>query len=356
MNPLARILDANANRAREALRVMEDVARFGLDDARLTEDLKRLRHGLRSSLDQPALDSGLLLAARDTAHDQGRTIKTPAEGIRGNLGDIAAAAAARLTEALRAIEESAKALGADPVPIETLRYDSYTLGQRLLLALPTGRCRQWRLCVLITESLCRRPWLEVARAALAGGADVIQLREKELDGGELLMRARALIDLARRSRGTNGERPAIVVNDRPDAALAAGADGVHLGQTDLPIADVRRQVGFRLLIGASTATMDQARAAVRAGADYCGVGPTFATTTKDKPLLSGPAYLREYLADAITSQRPHLAIGGITPENVQVLREAGCRGIAVSAAVCGAEDPAAACQALLDGLGAPTPG
>src|SRR5215831_6658618 len=101
MNPLHRIIDANANRAREALRVMEDAARFGLDDPHLTEDLKQLRHGLRASLGQRVLDPALLLSARDVEQDPGRTIKTGAELSRSGLRDIAAAACARLTEALR---------------------------------------------------------------------------------------------------------------------------------------------------------------------------------------------------------------------------------------------------------------
>jgi thiamine-phosphate pyrophosphorylase len=250
------------------------------------------------------------------------------------------------------MEETAKALGGDAAPIETLRYESYTLAQRLLLALPTGRCPQWRLCVLITESLCRRPWLEVARSALAGGADAIQLREKDLDGLELLGRARALVELAGASAAPEGSRPSIIINDRADIALLSEANGVHLGQTDLPVREARRLAGFRLLVGVSTTNLDQARAAAQAGADYCGVGPMFPTRTKDKPILSGPEYLRAYLADPLAGQRPHLAIGGITPANVQVLREAGCRGIAVSAAVCSAEDPGAVCGLLLEGLGA----
>jgi thiamine-phosphate pyrophosphorylase len=178
----------------------------------------------------------------------------------------------------------------------------------------------------------------------------VQLREKALEGGELLARARRLVEIVREVRGEErAGLPAVVVNDRPDVALLAGADGVHLGQTDLPIAEVRRLAGFRLLVGVSTANLEQARAAVRGGADYCGVGPMFATRTKDKPVLSGPEYLRGYVGDPATSLRPHLAIGGITPENVGRLYEVGCRGIAVSAVVCGAEDPAGVCRALLGG-------
>jgi thiamine-phosphate pyrophosphorylase len=344
VNPLFRILDANANRAREALRVMEDAARFGLDDAGLMERLKQIRHGLRDALDQPALDRGLLMASRDVEHDEGRGVKTPQEASRSGLHDVAAAAAARLGEALRSLEEAAKAVGADAARLERLRYEAYTVEKELLLALGHGGCPQWRLCVLISESLCRRPWEEVARAAIAGGADCLQLREKELADRELLRRATRLVTIAAGS--------AVIINDRADIALVAGATGVHLGQEDLQVEPVRRLVGFRLLVGVSTANLDQARAAARAGADYCGVGPMFETSTKHKPVLNGPAYLREYLADPVARQRPHLAIGGITPENISRLREVGCRGVAVSSAVCSSGEPEAACRELrrrLDG-------
>ena len=106
------------------------------------------------------------------------------------------------------------------------------------------------------------------------------------------------------------------------------------------------------LVGVSTATVEQARAAVVAGADYCGVGPMFVTSTKHKPVISGPGYLERYLADPILAQRPHLAIGGITLENIGQLAAVGGRGVAVSSVVCGAEDPAAVCQGLIAGLSA----
>jgi thiamine-phosphate pyrophosphorylase len=351
VNGLARLIDANANRAREALRVMEDLARFTLDDPGLCGGLKTLRHELRAALDslgELGLDRGTLLANRDTEHDVGTAIGTPQEARRVGLRDMALAAGGRLTEALRAIEEATKALGGDGADlasdVEALRYRAYTLEQQLALALGSDRAPQWRLCVLITASLCSRPWAEVAEAAIEGGADCLQLREKALPDRDLLERARTLVSMAR------PRRVAVVINDRPDLALLAGADGVHLGQTDLPVQAARRFGGDRLLIGLSTTNLDQARDAVRAGADYCGLGPMFPTNTKEKPAIAGPAYLRDYLADAGLAARPHLAIGGITPENAAELAREGCLGFAVSAAVCAAKDPASACRDLLGAL------
>jgi thiamine-phosphate pyrophosphorylase len=345
MTAVARIIDANANRAREALRVMEDAARFGLNDGELSGRLKGLRHDLRPALaalgESAGLDPGVLIASRDTEGDVGTRISTEAEGRRSGLRDVAAAAGARLGEALRSMEEAAKAAGADASGLEALRYRGYTAEKMLLAAFGTGRAVQWRLCVLLTDSLCAgRGWERVASEAIDGGADCLQLREKELEGRELLRRARRLVQMAH-PRGV-----AVVVNDRLDIALLAGADGVHVGQDDLSVEDVRRLAGRRLLVGVSTANMEQARAAARAGADYCGVGPMFATMTKHKPVLSGPAYLREYLADPLTARVPHLAIGGIAVGNVGELVAAGCLGIAVSSAVCGADDPRDACARL----------
>lgn len=350
MRDPARIIDAGANRAREALRVMEDLARFVLDDQPLSAELKSIRHGLTqalAALEPLGLDRPALLAARDTPGDVGTATKTPAESRREDLSGVAAAAGSRLTEALRSIEECAKALPAEDAAraVEALRYRAYDADRRLGLALaPGARAPQWRLCVLITESLCRHhPWERVARLAVDAGADCLQLREKSMDAGELLARARRLADIAR----AGPRRAHVIVNDRPDVALLAGADGVHVGQSDLPADAVRRLAGPRLLVGVSTATIDQARAAARAGADYCGCGPMFHTTTTHKPVLSGPGYLRQYLADPVTTRVPHLAISGITPQNARALAELGCRGVAVSSAVCASPDPAGVCAEIV---------
>lgn len=346
---MLRILDANANRAREALRVMEDAARFALNDAELSGALKNLRHDLRSALESLGLDRLRMVASRDTPGDVGTQISVPTEGARSGLAAIVAAAGARLTEALRVIEENAKALGptrADggALILEALRYRAYEVEKRVVAAFGTGRARQWRLCVILTESLCRRPWEEVARLAIEGGADCLQLREKGLADRELVQRARKLIELARPG-GVS-----VVINDRPDVALLADADGVHVGQADLAVSDVRAIAGTRLLIGVSASDLEQARRAAREGADCCGLGAMFPTTTKAKPVVAGPTLMGDYMNDAVCQRVPHLAIGGITAANVAELRAAGCRGVAVSSAACAADDPAGLCRAIAEAL------
>jgi thiamine-phosphate pyrophosphorylase len=333
-----RIIDANLNRAREAIRTLEDVARFCWNDARLAEEAKALRHALQGAVAK--IPPERLAAARDVARDVGTTIEGANEYVRENAGALAVAAGKRLTEALRVVEEAAKAVEPTlPRAVEALRYQAYSLDARITLRASIGVPRQWRLCVLVTRALCRRPWDEVVARAIEGGADAIQVREKDLGGRELVAHVRAVRAIAAPAG------VATIVNDRLDVALAADAEGVHLGTDDLPIRDARRIAGPGLRIGASTHSLREARAALDEGADHCGVGAMYESALKPGLAPSGEAYLRAFLAEF--PQVPHLAIGGIAPGRVAALARAGCRGVAVSSAVCGADDPAAAARAIV---------
>lgn len=335
---IARIIDAGLNRAREGLRVLEDIARFGLDDPSLSAKAKQLRHNLSDAADSLPISATTRLKSRDTQGDVGTVISTTQESSRPSLDAVAAAAAARTTQALRSIEEVAKILGPLSEPFEQLRYLTYSLERDIRLHL-TKPDTQWRLCVLISADLCRLPWQEVALASIAGGAECIQLREKSLDDRRLLARAAELVQIVNR-------RATVIINDRPDIALLAGADGVHLGQTDLPPSHIHELSAKQLIVGVSCSTLEQAQTAVDAGADYLGLGPMFPTNTKHKPLIAGPALLTACLADEQVACIPHLAIGGIGPENAERLAETGCRGFAVSSSVCTAEEPERICRTL----------
>ncbi|MCH7847648.1 MAG: thiamine phosphate synthase [Planctomycetes bacterium] len=343
MSHTARILDANANRAREALRVMEEAARFRLGDADLTTGLKQLRHDLSESL----LRFDNLDLNRDTPGDVGTQISTPAERTRSSTAEVVIAAGKRLGEAMRVLEEYGKTIDAGfAASIQTLRYCGYDLEHRLNRALGSGRARQWQICVIFSEKLCGdRDWREVAQLIADAEPDCIQLREKELDDGELLRRARLFVEMA-------APQTTVIINDRPDIALLASADGVHLGQTDLPCTEVRKIVGRQLIVGVSTSALSEAEQALRDGADYCGVGPMFPTTTKRKDTIVGPDYLRRYLA---WNKLPHVAIGGISPDNIDRLVQLGVKGVAVSAAVCGADQPDQVIHRLREALCAATP-
>ncbi|MBP7936133.1 MAG: thiamine phosphate synthase [Phycisphaerae bacterium] len=336
--PIARIIDANFNRAREALRVMEDYARFVLDDPAGCESLKRFRHELAAILKRfPAEE---LLVARDTPGDVGTEITTAAERERGDARSVCVAAAKRLPEALRTIEEYVKTVDTDlAAAIETLRYRSYSLEQQMLLrGERSGRFARVRLYVIVTASLCRTDWFDTAAAVVASGAGCLQLREKDLESGELVQRARRLASFCR-EHGT-----IFIVNDRPDVAALSDADGVHVGQADMSVADARRIVGPRRLVGKSTHTPEQLRAALAEGPDYLAVGPMFPSTTKPQDHVPGPPLLE--LAVRQTTM-PVVAIGGINLGNVDQLRAAGGKCVCVCSAVIGDPDPRAAAERFL---------
>ena len=335
-----RLFDANANRTREALRVLEDYARFVLDHDGLSGELKQLRHDLTAAV-APFLPAAVL--HRDTPGDVGTALATAAEQRRSDLADVVTAAGKRLGEAVRSLEEYAKTFSpAAAAQLEAIRYRFYTVEQQLARTLrPAGRFAAVRLYVLITESACRHPWEWTAEQAIAGGATALQLREKSLDGGELLARARRFVALCRR------HGVLAIINDRPDVARLSGADGVHVGQDDLPAADVRRLLGPDRLVGVSTHELAQAERAVTDGADYVGVGPVFRSTTKPRDIAPGLPYAA---AVAARVKIPGVAIAGITAGNVEQVWATGVSAVAVTAAVTGADDPRAAAAKLLVGV------
>jgi thiamine-phosphate pyrophosphorylase len=176
--------------------------------------------------------------------------------------------------------------------------------------------------------------------ALAGGVDMLQLRESPLDDAGLLERAGAWRELC-------DEHGALLwLNDRPDLALRAGADGVHVGQDDLPVEQVREVVGPEVLIGLSTHSPDQLDAGIASGADQLSVGPVWETPTKPGRPAAGLDYVRA--AAARRPPRPWFAIGGIDRSNLGEVLEAGAQRIVVVRAIRSAADPRAAAAELND--------
>jgi thiamine-phosphate pyrophosphorylase len=183
---------------------------------------------------------------------------------------------------------------------------------------------------------------DLTRLGIAGGADTIQLREK---GGS----TRRMIEVAKRMAAVCRQAGVpLIVNDRIDVAVAANADGVHLGQSDFPIPLARELLGQDKLIGGSAATLDEARICVAEGADYVGFGPVYVTGSKaDAGPVSGPRVLKQVVE---TIPLPVIAIGGITAENIPEVMQAGAHGIAVISAVCCQIDPEGATRALRKAL------
>lgn len=344
MNDIDRILDAAANRCREGLRVVEDFVRFALDDAHLSRRLKELRHAFRETLS--LLPGDRMLAARDTHGDVGTGIRTPAEQERRSAADVARAGCKRVEEALRTLEEYSKPLHVEAAAqFEQLRYRFYSLEQALLNTFRSReRLEHARLYLLTSVQALPHNGSDAdafIREVLRGGVDVIQLREKGVSD-------RLFLDAARRVRELTAEAGALfVVNDRPDIAVASRADGVHLGQEDLPVREARQIVGGDVLIGISTHQLSQAEQAVLDGADYLGVGPVFPSQTKHFAEFPGLDFVRQ-VAQGV--RLPWFPLGGITEENIGQVLAAGASRVAVSAAITSVADPGPAATRLASAI------
>jgi thiamine-phosphate pyrophosphorylase len=327
---VARILDASANRCREGLRVVEDYARMILNDAHLSRQIKETRHALVPLLSRLHMDDAV--QARDTEHDVGTSIHTAFEMARPSVWSVALANIKRVQEALRTLEEYGKTIDATTAAgIGGLRYRFYTIEKGL--SATQGAMEKLKDCslyLLVTDSLCPQGAGPVVKAALRGGVDVVQLREKGMPD-------RQFLELAKWIREWTAETGALfLVNDRPDLACLADADGVHVGQGDLTVYEARRIIGGQKLVGVSTHAIEQAEQAVLDGADYLGMGPVFASRTKSFEAFAGLEYVRSVAHEV---SLPAFAIGGIGLENVEQVLAAGARRIAVSSQICGADDP-----------------
>ncbi|MEZ6130304.1 MAG: thiamine phosphate synthase [Planctomycetaceae bacterium] len=355
---LPAVMDANLNRAREGLRVLEDAARFIARDHESTRGLKQLRHDLVAAEQRFRKQCPQTLTARDTEADVGTSLTTHAEMQRERFTDLIAANARRTQEALRSLEEFGKSIsGWFAAEMKQLRYRSYVLEQQLARTtelmqsgdtqhseqrhLRVSRLHAARVYVLISEQQCRLPWQQVVQAALKGGADVIQLREKQMSDDELLRRS-LWTAAACRDAGA-----LFILNDRPDLARAAGADGVHVGQDDASIVQSRAALHSSQLLGVSTHGLDDIQRACASGADYLGVGPVFSSVTKCFEEFPGLAFVQQASRHA---ECPWFAIGGIDHENLSDVRACGATRIAVSHAVIGAADPEQAVRELRNQL------
>lgn len=202
--------------------------------------------------------------------------------------------------------------------------------------------KNFKLYAIIDRKTCgKRNLVYVAKEAIAGGADVIQLRDKEANAGELIKLGRTLRNLTRR------HRILFIINDRPDIAKAVDADGVHLGQDDLPIETARSILGKDKIIGLSTHSVSQAQDAQRSGADYISVGPIFATPTKPEYKAVGVDLIKK-IRNKI--KIPFVVIGGINESNIDEVLTAGAKRVAVVRAVCGARDIRRAAKHLKERL------
>lgn len=336
-----RVLDANANRAAEGLRVLDEVARLVREDQPNAAVLKELRHELAAAISQ--LDRGLRLAARSTADDVGTLLTVSQESNRNDIESIISAETSRVGESLRALEEFSKLI--DPASsgrFKRLRYRAYDELARIELHWTRHAwLNQLRLCVLIDCELPLEAFQVYVVELAEAGLPCLQIRDKKREGLALVKYARCAVDVL------SGHGTQVIVNDRVDVALASGAAGVHVGQDDIAIEDVRRIAGQRLCVGVSTHDIGQAHDAVARGADYIGCGPTFPSSTKSFVQFAGVEFLRKVAQEI---KIPCLAIGGVGLNNLDQVIASGVGGVAVSAAVHNAESPAHAVAEFIQRL------
>lgn len=332
-----RIIDANFNRAREALRVMEEYGRFALNHPGLSARAKELRHQLCQAIEQ--LPPARLLNSRDSIGDVGAETQVPGQHQRRSLEDCLTAGCKRLSEALRALTETMQTL--DPAlaqTIERLRFQGYNLEKDLaILGIPRTHFQAVRLYVLISSNETNEI-RRLTEQCIAGGADCLQLRTKGLSDREQLDRARGFVSLCR-DHGVLS-----IINDRVDIAVAAGAGGVHLGADDLSVAAARQLQTEPLVIGVTTHNVTELQNALAEQPTYVALGPAFPTTTKPGLKAAGLEYIKEGMKILENSGTGHVVIGGVTPANLDQILETGARTVAVCAAVTATANPQTACE------------
>ncbi len=340
-----RIIDASLNRIGEGLRLLEDLARLSLNDATLTQQLKTMRHEL---IRGEWMLHRQLLESRNSEGDVGVDMEVSSDAKERELPTTVMANARRAQESLRTLEELAKIPGVasilDSDKFKQARFNLYKIEKDLLSRLlRQDKIKRLRgLYVIIdTRALGGRSHIEVAGQAIRGGAGTIQLRDKSLSKKELLPVAQGLKELCAENNVL------FIVNDYLDIALVTGADGLHLGQEDLPVEVARRLVPMDMVLGCSVTTLELALGAEAQGADYIAVGSMYPTPSKETAVVVGLDRLRE-IRQRISM--PLVAIGGISVENAAEVQAAGADAVAVISAVLGADAPEKAAQKIVDRL------
>ncbi len=334
---VAQLIDANLDRAREGLRVIEDWSRFFLAREDIVITLKDWRHQLGIH------HLEIYKNARSTTTDQGLGLSHPSQKERQLTQQVVSANFARIQEALRVIEEFTRPTHPELSKVATtIRYEVYELEVNILkVSKRAKRLKKLLSCRLyLITSPCNN-LTNIVRKVLKTGVNMVQYRSKEGTDLEKLSEAKALSKLCKEFGAL------LIINDRTDLALAVDADGVHLGQDDMPSKIVRNLIGEDMLIGKSTHCLDQLYIAQAENCDYLGVGPVNSTKTKPSTQPVGINYVREALQNA---SLPWFAIGGINSSNLNELYTTGSQKIAVSGAIMNASDPSKASKELLERL------
>jgi thiamine-phosphate pyrophosphorylase len=331
------LFDFNIRQALDAIVDLGRYSRWTLGDLHLAEEFDQLRRELAdvlAHLPGASRSSAATPPPEPRPHDEDERRQRPIDHEPPNVLQQL------LDQSLSELQESVTSLYAQPAAkLGHLRQRAGLLARAVQISLASrARFSGVGLYVLVDGGSSLDAFASLVRGLLDAGVRAFQLRDKSLGDRQLFERARAL------RRLTASTRALAVVNDRPDLAVLADADGVHVGQEDLAVREARAMVGNERLVGVSTHTLPQARQAVLDGADYIGCGPTFPSTTKTFDSFAGADFLKQ-VARQITL--PAFAIGGVGPENLAQVIDAGFLRVAVSSAVTQSEDPAASAKRLL---------
>ncbi len=325
-----RLLDANINRSAEGLRVLEDIARFRLNNQKISSDIRELRHQVRDLFKGREKK---LLASRDSSNDVG--VKTSSLGktdIRADIKDAVLSNFKRVQEAFRSIEEILKTKGEYPTgkKMEILRFSVYSLEPRLF-SLFSRQLPPGVYGILGEKFSLGRTNVQVAKKMVDAGVDILQYREKLTDKSMKEI-YRECLEIRKITKDANIP---FIINDYADIAMMVGADGIHQGQDDLPVKALRK-IAPQMMIGCSTHSPDQAKKAIEDGADYIGVGPIFTTQTKEDVC---DAVGLEYLDYVVRNHDiPFVAIGGIKLNNLKDITARGIKTICLVTEIIGARD------------------
>ena len=332
-----RTLDASANRSAEAVRVLEDILRFCLNDAFLSQEAKAIRHELAVIFAQEDFQARIQL--RDVLRDVGASSTASKSPPRTELRHVFAANAARASQSIRSLEECSRVvMPRATTGFEQLRYRIYTLEKAAMTIIRSQKMfADIRLCVLLDVDQTQAEFKTLVGQLLDAGVRMIQLRDKKASTALLCERADVILQQVRQhAEMKTGKRCLVLINDRADVAVAVNADGVHLGETDLPVNLARKVCGHEFIIGRTAHSIDEARQAVREGVDYLGVGPCYPSNTKQFEYFASDAFLRDVSKEI---QLPIFGIGGIASDNIDRLIHLGVTRVAIASSITGAADP-----------------
>lgn len=327
---ISQILDANLDRAREGIRVVEEWCRFGLKKSNLAEICKEMRQELAF------WHTSEIRLSRDTENDPGVDLSHPKEETKNSIEELLQANLCRIQESLRVLEEYGKLYhGEMGKSFKKIRYKVYILESSLMRYSNCEKLRKASIYLITspTENL-----FNIVESSLKGGLRILQYREKNIDDHSHLKMAKKLCELCHKYDAL------FIVNNRVDIALAVNADGVHIGQEDIPIKTARKILGPQIIIGCSTTNSLEMKKAVEGGADYIGVGPMNSTPNKPRKKTIKSDYLN-YVANNCTI--PWFAIGGIDINNINDIIALGVKQIAVIRLIMEAENPEEITKSLI---------